>query len=131
MLELRGHHLVCLQFLQGEGYSREFVQNLVEVVARAEQGEEIRIVAGPDDVCRACPHLQGGRCAYGEDSDAEVRKLDEEALRYLGVANADTVSWREAKEKVLGAPREWFTAFCAGCDWEEVCRRASSRRAGD
>ncbi|MGQ9824570.1 MAG: DUF1284 domain-containing protein [Desulfotomaculales bacterium] len=124
MLELRVHHLVCLQFFRGEGYGREFVQNLENVVARAGQGEEIRIVAGPDDVCRVCPHLLGERCAHKEGSDAEIRKLDREALRYLGAAEGETVSWPKVRERVWDAPPEWFAAFCAGCDWEKVCRRA-------
>ena len=28
MLRLRAHHLICLQFFKGEGYSLEFIENL-------------------------------------------------------------------------------------------------------
>ena len=64
MLKLRGHHLVCLHYFQGEGYSREFVCNLQELVHRAEKGEPVEVVVGPDDVCRACPNLRKGRCRH-------------------------------------------------------------------
>lgn len=38
MIRLRGHHLICLHFYRGEGYSREFVENLEDIVRRAKGG---------------------------------------------------------------------------------------------
>ncbi len=123
MLKFRGHHLVCLHFFKGEGYSREFVHNLQELVGRAEKGEPIEVVAGPDDVCRACPHLRKERCWHKNDAEAEIKKLDYLALRYLGASVGEKVTWEEIKKKVGSAPEKWFAAFCAGCDWALVCSR--------
>ncbi|MCG0275477.1 MAG: DUF1284 domain-containing protein [Thermosediminibacteraceae bacterium] len=123
MIKFRGHHLVCLHFFQGEGYSREFVNNLKKLVDRASSGEEIEVVDGPDDVCRVCPYLSGNRCAHKEGADEEIRQLDRDALNFLKVSSGQKVRWLELKEKIKSAPEEWFSSFCKGCDWKSVCDR--------
>lgn len=124
MLKFRGHHLICLHFFKGEGYSREFIENLKNLVERAEKGEEIEVVAGADDVCRLCPYLTGDRCMHKDDADAEIKKLDNMAINYLGVSIGGKVKWGEIKNKVNFASKKFFSAFCDGCDWERVCTRS-------
>lgn len=121
MIRLRGHHLICLHFYRGEGYSREFVENLDDVIRRATEGEEIEVVEGADDICRACPTLQGEKCVARPGVDIEIREMDAEATAYLGVEVGSKVFWQEMKSKVMAMPKEWLVAFCEGCDWEEVC----------
>ncbi len=126
-MKLRGHHLVCLHFYRGKGYSPAFVKHLSAIVRRAEEGEEeIEVVPGADDVCRACPHLRGGRCGQKEGADEEIRELDRKALAFLQVAPGERVLWRQIREKVLAAPNQWFDAFCMGCDWSDLCERVRS-----
>jgi hypothetical protein len=62
-LRIRGHHLICLQFFHGEGYSPEFVRILFNVIDRLARGEKGIVVIGADDVCAACPALAKGQCA--------------------------------------------------------------------
>jgi len=81
------------------------------------------VVAGPDEICRACPHLRKEHCWHKNDSEAEIRKLDYRALRYLGFSVGEKVTWEEIKKKVGVASQEWFSAFCAGCDWAPVYSR--------
>ncbi len=121
MIRLRGHHLICLHFYRGEGYSREFVENLEDVVRRATEGEEIEVVEGADDICRACPTLQGEKCVARPGVDAEIREMDAEAAAHLGVEVGSKVLWHEIKAKVMTTSKEWLAAFCEGCDWGEVC----------
>ncbi|NHM25886.1 DUF1284 domain-containing protein [Desulfofundulus sp. TPOSR] len=121
MIRLRGHHLICLHFYRGEGYNREFVENLENVMRRATEGEEVEIVQGADDICRACPTLQGEKCVAKPGVDAEIREMDAEAAAYLGVEVGSKVLWHEIKAKVMETPKEWLAAFCEGCDWGEVC----------
>ncbi|ADL08242.1 DUF1284 domain-containing protein [Thermosediminibacter oceani] len=123
MIRFRGHHLICLHFFQGEGYNREFVDNLKGLVDRAGRGEEIEVVEGPDDVCRACPYLSGNRCAHKEGADQEIRQLDGKALSFLKISAGQRVNWLKLKEKIKSAPEHWFSSFCRGCDWESVCDR--------
>jgi len=121
MIRLRGHHLICLHFYRGEGYSREFVENLENVVRRASDGEEIEVVEGADDICRACPTVQDGKCMAVPGADEKIRKMDAEAAAYLGVAFRSKVRWPDVKAEVMAAPKEWLAAFCAGCDWKGTC----------
>ncbi|HHW45206.1 DUF1284 domain-containing protein [Desulfofundulus thermobenzoicus] len=120
-MQFRGHHLICLHFFQGEGYDRDYIDNLKNLVDRAEKGEEITVVAGADDVCRACPHLEGERCMHGDGADGEIRRLDQMALDYLGIPVGEKVLWADLQKKVGSAPRQWFDLFCRGCDWEKLC----------
>lgn len=121
MIRLRGHHLICLHFLRGEGYSQEFVENLKDVVRRATEGKEIEVVEGADDICRACPKLQEEKCTAEPGVDAEIREMDAEAAAYLGVGVGTKVLWQEVRAKVRTTPKEWLAAFCEGCEWEKVC----------
>lgn len=123
MIRFRGHHLVCLHFFAGEGYSREFVDNLRHLLQRAGRGEKITVTEGADDVCRACPHLVENHCSHKPDSEQEVRRLDDSALRFLAVENGDSVKWQDLRSKVLSAPAHWLLLFCKDCDWEKLCRR--------
>ena len=121
MIRLRGHHFVCLHFYRGEGYSPEYVKNLEDVLYRAMDGEEIEAVACADDICRACPTLQGEKCVAKPGMDAEIRQMDAEATLRLNVDVGSKVFWREIKTKMMAAPKEWLAAFCRGCLWEKVC----------
>lgn len=121
MIRLRGHHLICLHFLRGEGYSWEFINNLEDVVRRATEGEEIEVVEGADDICRVCPKLQGEKCIAEPGVDAEIREMDAEAVVYLGVEVGSKVLWQDIKAKVMAMSKEWLAAFCEGCEWGEVC----------
>lgn len=123
MLKFRGHHLICLHFFQGEGYSEEYVENLRNVLERADKKEEIEVVEGPDDICRACPSLKEDRCNHKNGADLEISNLDNIAIKFLGVAKGEKVIWSNIKNKIKLAPKEWLAAFCEGCDWENVCNR--------
>lgn len=122
MIKLRGHHLVCLQFFRGEGYNREFIENLENVIARAEKGAEIEVVEGPDDVCRACPSLADGRCSSEPaGGEAGVSELDKKAADHLGIGVGERVLWREMTARVSVTPGGWLAGFCEGCAWEKAC----------
>ncbi|NTW28811.1 MAG: DUF1284 domain-containing protein [Coriobacteriia bacterium] len=121
---LRGHHLICLQFFRGEGYSEAFVANLADVVMRA-NAEPALVVQGADDVCAACPGLgPDGTCRDPEAGETEVRRLDALALETLGLAEDDRVSLSQARKRLTGNPARiarWRAEACVGCAWESVC----------
>jgi hypothetical protein len=123
MIRLRGHHLICLHFFQGEGYSPEFVDNLKEVISRAELGTPINIVDGADDVCASCPHLDYDKCMHKPDSDQGVALLDQMALKFLDLKPDHSVTWEQAKNKTESMSSDQFSEFCYNCDWENLCRK--------
>jgi hypothetical protein len=120
MRSLRGHHLICLHFFQGEGYDRPFVQHLRRVLAEVSR-RGVRIVEGVDDVCQACPHIKERECAY-KKGEAEIRRLDELALALLKVRHGEEIEWGALWSRLGGVFLEWKSKACSNCDWRSVCK---------
>ena len=123
-LRLRGHHLVCLQFFRGQGYSFGFVQNLKSVVDRAAT-EPVVLVEGADSVCAACPGLSAdGTCLDPHAGEPAVRRIDRLAWAVLGVRPGAQLTLTEARELLAAdavSAGRWRFEACAGCTWEDVC----------
>lgn len=131
-VSLRGHHLICLHFFDGEGYSPEYVQNLTQIVKRARSGEKIEVAVGADDVCGKCPSLRGGRCFYSASADEEIRDMDVTALKLLGLtesASRNVVQWSDIQDKLSNLFPEWAERYCRICSWRSVCERQEKFRA--
>jgi hypothetical protein len=118
-VRLRGHHLVCLNFFAGEGYSPEYVRNLQHVLAGAATGG-VLVVTGVDDVCSPCPGLAGTTC----EQEDEVRRLDALSLSLLDVAPGDTVVWEDIGDRLPDILEAWYAGACDGCSWLGVCTHA-------
>lgn len=122
MVSLRGHHLICLRFFQGGGYSREFIDHLFKVIEGARSGGG-EVAFGSDDVCVACPYVDGKICARGENTEEQVRRMDEEALALLGYAKGDSWTWDELGERIPSIFPSWFADQCLGCEWRGSCEQ--------
>jgi len=114
---LRGHHLICLNFFRGEGYSEEFIENLYAVIKK----ENIEIVTGADDVCGKCPYLKEGKCRSSDYTDEKIHLQDREALRLLGFKPGMIVSWKMLASKLPEIIDEWKAEFCLNCGYRKVC----------
>lgn len=97
------------------------MSNLWEVLARAKAGEEIEVCSGVDDVCKRCPYLEGDRCFYDRDADAEIREMDSKAIELLKLKVNMKVTWQEIKVKIPELIHEWSNGYCKKCDWRKVC----------
>jgi hypothetical protein len=117
---LRGHHLICLHFFRGEGYNPEFVENLGSVLGKA-SATPIKVVRGADDVCSGCPHSKNDKCLYSDNSDKEIRKMDERALDLLRVEENAEIGWREIEEKLPSVFIRWHAFYCRSCEWRKAC----------
>ncbi|WP_457591698.1 DUF1284 domain-containing protein [Geoglobus sp.] len=117
MSKLRGHHLICLNFFSGEGYSQDFVENLRMIISQ----EDIEVIFGADDVCGRCPYLNDGVCSYSENAEEEITELDQMAYNLLGVYPGQTTTWREIRKKLPGIMKKWKEFACQECDWKAVC----------
>jgi uncharacterized protein len=120
-IKLRGHHLICLHFFKGEGYNPEFIKNLRKIIKRAEDGEDIEVYPGPDDVCAMCPYLKGKICFYNYEAESGIKEMDSKALQLLGVKHLDKIIWSKLKNKVPEVFSEWSKIYCGTCDWRKVC----------
>jgi len=115
--KLRGHHLICLNFFRGEGYSEDFIKNIYAIVKK----ERLEIVEGPDEVCARCPYLEDNKCSSIEYTDEKILLQDKEALRLLGFKPGETVDWKIIGDKLPGIMEVWKVRFCQDCGYLKVC----------
>lgn len=127
MIRFRGHHLVCLHFFHGEGYSPEFVLNL-EKALDSVMLEGVEVCEGADDICYKCPSLKEAGCGYSEDADTEVLEMDRLAMDLLGVREGMKISWDELRQRLSGIFAEWFKSCCVECVWNKACEKNDSWR---
>ncbi|MGB9715398.1 MAG: DUF1284 domain-containing protein [Thermodesulfovibrionales bacterium] len=121
-LNLRGHHLICLHFFEGEGYDSNFIENLKNIMQRTEN-ENINVCDGADDVCEKCPYLKDYRCQYDNNADDEIRDMDEVALRLLKIEQGAKIRWEDVRKKIPEIFLQWFRAYCYDCDWLKACEK--------
>jgi len=123
-ISLRPHHLLCMLTYVGKGYSPAFVANYDRLAARIGEGEEIRIIAGPDDVCQ--PFLETGEAHCLEpDVFERDRSAAASLTAQLGLQIGEGMSMR-LDAGLLRQMREAFAAgsvrsACAGCQWTALC----------
>ena len=115
--KLRGHHLICLNFFRGEGYSEDFIKNIYEVLTK----KKVEIVSGPDEVCAKCPYLKDEKCASHEYTNEMILLQDKEALRLLGFVPGEIVDWKMISAILPDILEKWKAQFCGGCGYRKVC----------
>ncbi len=123
-MKLRGHHLICLHFFKGEGYSSDFVANLQGLIDRAEEGEEIEVIDSADDVCRRCPHLRQTICCYQQDYEAQIREMDSAAFELLRIGINAKTEWGTIRAMLPRILEDWSQRYCFDCNWKLTCRRS-------
>ena len=116
-MKLRGHHLICLNFFKGEGYSKDFINNIKKIL----KSDKIEVVHQADEVCAKCPYLSDGICKYKENSDEEIKKLDELAFKLLKIYPNSIIDWHTIKKKLPKMMKEWKKYACKNCDWLKIC----------
>jgi hypothetical protein len=80
-VRLCGHHLLCILTYIGRGYTSEFTENMTAVISRINQGAEIQIVSGPDDICTPMLNDVSHHC-----SSNDVAERDAVALITVSIA---------------------------------------------
>lgn len=129
-IALRAHHLLCVLTYVGKGYSYAFISNYDAIAARLNAGERVRIVTGPDDICRPlcdaddAPHCVGPGPARRDRRAAR----DIEALLGCSLAVGTTLS---LDAQTLARLRTAFAedgirAACDDCEWHELCTRVAA-----
>lgn len=122
-MNLRPHHILCIQKFRGHGYSEEFTLHMTALTSdlKANPETSVGFVRGCDDLCRVCPHNSGGVCSAFE----KVDRMDRGVLEACGLAYGEESSWNRLAEKgrkeIFGTER--FKQICGDCQWHELCRR--------
>ncbi len=119
MLNIRPHHLLCMQAYIGKGYSEEFVENMNLVVDKLKKNKSqtIRIVDNTDDICLKCPNNVGeSKCKY----NTKVLSIDEKVRKYFEL-EAGEYTYEYLLEKLKQKLTvEIFQDICSNCEWFDM-----------
>ena len=122
-MNLRPHHLLCIQKFTGHGYDSDFTAHMQSVVSELSENPQtqITVARGCDELCKVCPNNISGVCASLE----KVSLMDSAVLGICDLAYGENVPWAKtagkARERILET--EEFNSICACCQWFELCRR--------
>ncbi len=122
MALLRGHHLICLHFFNGEGYDAHFIDNL-RVTLREIEAASVDICSGADAICRKCPFLVSDSCQSSNNADQVIRDMDRRALELLDLLVGSKADWNVIRKRLPSVFRDWYRAYCADCEWLTVCEQ--------
>ncbi|MFW6238549.1 MAG: DUF1284 domain-containing protein [Halanaerobiales bacterium] len=121
MLVLRGHHLLCINFFRGKGYSADFVKNMKEIIEDFNKNpqQNIKLIAGGDSICRRCPNFANNRCTNGYN---RVTERDKKVLQALGYQSGTIIQAGRVSDRVKQLLEEQgISHFCQHCDWYSLC----------
>ncbi|HEY8595159.1 MAG TPA: DUF1284 domain-containing protein [Devosiaceae bacterium] len=128
-VRLRPHHLLCMLTYVGKGYTPAFTASYDAIVQRLGKGEDILLVAGPDDICAPLCGTAEDHC--GNESPAERDRSAAIALE--GMLDAPVVAGRilHIDTGTLDDMRRAFASglirsACAGCQWFDLCSRVAA-----
>jgi hypothetical protein len=118
--KLRPHHSLCIQFFIGNGYSKEFTENMYKTIELLKSNPVIQIVCQADNLCVKCPNLAGNDCINSNEGVAEI---DKKVMEICGFSDKDKISAKEfftrSKENIINAGR--MKEVCGGCLWSDIC----------
>jgi len=123
-VRIRGHHLLCMLTYVGKGYSEAFTKGYDKVVQRLNRGEDMLLVAGPDDICQ--PLLADPDPHCFRDTVPERDRLAADAVETL-IGRPICVGERFSLDaSTIKRMREAFHAgttrqACHGCEWFDLC----------
>ncbi|TSA55435.1 MAG: DUF1284 domain-containing protein [Planctomycetaceae bacterium] len=124
IIEIRAHHLLCLQGFQGHGYDEAFAQNMSEIVRYIDLNPdlEIEIVTKCDVICACCPNNVKGICK-NLGSAQSIREMDLYVLRKLGLKRGTKI---RAKGIFTFVNTKLSNSLdienlCGVCEWREKC----------
>ena len=123
---IRPHHMLCLQFFEGKGYSEAFVANMLAVKEKLEEGNPlVEIVTGADDLCRKCPNYAYGKCK-NEDEILEHDRRVAKAADSLENLN----TWEHIKETMYTEiiNKNKVKEVCVQCRWSDICFKKAERQ---
>lgn len=117
---IRPHHMLCLQFFEGKGYSDDFVRNMTNIKSKLDRENPIlNIVHCTDDICADCPKKINKKCINEES----VQGHDDRVYKKIAEDVGDCARWEDIKQAVYkniidaGNMKE----ICQDCSWSYIC----------
>lgn len=123
MLEIRPHHILCIFGWRGRGYDEQFTGNFNKIVDSLWQVKEseLKLVAGADDVCRACPNYNFDQCRLETDTQLSADAIDRRVLKRVDLKTGEIYRVKDLLSRVaLDIRPAELISICDGCMWLEL-----------
>ena len=119
-LTLRPHHLLCLHGFHGYGYTKEFIQNMYEVLQKliSNPNQLVSLHIGFDIICNACTDKNRSICVH---PDSLTNKIDKRLLHQLKSKRLKRIPLTQLLillYKNIQARR--LHRICRSCKWQEL-----------
>ena len=118
-IKLRPHHVLCISFFEGKGYSEEFVIHMTGIIQALNEDARVDLVNGPDQICEACPNNDNplGGCV------GKASRYDQVINNLCMLESNHPVSWNELqnrlKKEIIKPGR--LVEVCGDCEWYHLC----------
>jgi hypothetical protein len=121
-MKIRAHHLLCIKYFQGLGYSKLFVENFYDVLKKLKLNPTIKIINYPDIICEACPNNKSDCCVKNSsESEISIRKKDVFVLTELDLKPEEDFEYNKAMELVENNLNN-LRIICKDCEWLNICK---------
>ncbi|MBD7913249.1 MULTISPECIES: DUF1284 domain-containing protein [Clostridium] len=117
MIKIRPHHINCIYFYKGLGYSEKFIKEMDKIVGllKSEENVDVKLVNCCDDICENCPNKLQGEICLTKD---KVNMLDKLTLREYGLQINSIYSFSYIEENIYrNYSKEKFKKICKDCEW--------------
>lgn len=118
VIKLRPHHVLCISFFEGKGYSEEFVSHMTALIQALNDNTEIQLVNGTDQICKVCPnHNNLGGCS------GKATRYDQMVSKLCNLEANCSITWHELQSKVKSEITKTgrLAEICGDCEWSNLC----------
>ncbi len=120
-MNIRAHHLLCMKYFKGRGYSEEFISNFYKVIKELRNNPPIKVINYPDIICGSCPHNSNNKCIKkGPNSESKVREKDNIVINYLGIKLNEKIKAIDATD-LVNLNLNKLKEACKDCEWRKYC----------
>lgn len=119
MIKLRPHHLLCTQGYSGKGYSREFVENMTEIVKSIKNEKvQVQLIFSEDDICSKCPNLSENNICKSDT----VNIIDNKVIKYFELE--EKIYEYESLIRYIKShiTKEIMDDICRNCEWYSISK---------
>lgn len=123
MLLLRPHHLNCIFFYRGLGYSKDFIEEMNNTLTLFKENPttKIKLILKCDNLCVSCPNKQFGDVCITKEN---VARLDYNTLQIYNLKENEEYTFNQIIDTIYKHfNKNKFHKICNSCNWykEGIC----------
>ena len=117
--KLRPHHILCMRFFEGKGYSPEFTENMRNIIHTLENTDPyVIITVNTDMICAKCPNNINNICV----SD-KVKRYDKKIMNICGYHDNCKIRYNDLKKSAENIISCGIENICGDCQWFYICKK--------